>query len=169
MALPRKLKFMNLFQDGVGYKGEVTEVNLPKLAIKTEDYRAGGMLGDVAIDLGIEKLEMEVKFGGLMSEMKEFFGSPNIDGVALRYAGSYQRDDSGEVEAVEVVTRGRYTEIDGGSSKSGDDTEETYKAALTYYKLIVNGKDLIEIDLINDIYVVNGKDRLAEHRKAIGL
>ena len=169
MALPRKLKFMNLFQDGVGYKGEVTEVNLPKLAIKTEDYRAGGMLGDVAIDLGIEKLEMEVKFGGLMSEMKEFFGSPNIDGVALRYAGSYQREDTGEVEAVEVVTRGRYTEIDGGSSKSGDDTEETYKAALTYYKLIVNGKDLIEIDLINDIYVVNGKDRLAEHRKAIGL
>lgn len=169
MALPRKLKLMNLFQDGAGYKGEVTEVNLPKLAIKTEDYRSGGMLGDVAIDLGIEKLEMEVKFGGLMSEMKEFFGSPNIDGVALRYAGSYQRDDTGEVEAVEVVTRGRYTEIDGGSSKSGDDTEETYKAALTYYKLIVNGKDLIEIDLINDIYVVNGKDRLAEHRKAIGL
>ncbi|MFZ7158327.1 MULTISPECIES: phage major tail tube protein [Avibacterium] len=25
------------------------------------------------------------------------------------------------------------------------------------------------MDLINDLYVVNGKDRLAEHRKAIGL
>ncbi|MFU2048457.1 phage major tail tube protein [Avibacterium gallinarum] len=25
------------------------------------------------------------------------------------------------------------------------------------------------MDLINDIYMVNGKDRLAEHRKAIGL
>lgn len=169
MALPRKLKLMNLFQEGVGYKGEVTEITLPKLAIKTEDYRAGGMLGDVAIDLGIEKLEMEVKFGGLMVEMKEFFGSPNIDGVALRYAGSYQREDTGEVDAVEVVTRGRYTEIDGGNAKAGDDTEETYKTALTYYKLIVNGKELIEIDLINDIYMVNGKDRLAEHRKALGL
>lgn len=169
MALPRKLKLMNLFQDGVGYKGEVNEVTLPKLAIKSEDYRAGGMLGDVVIDLGIEKLEMEVKFGGFMTEMKAFFGSPNIDGVALRYAGSYQRDDTGEVDAVEIVARGRYTEIDDGNAKSGDDTESTYKVALTYYKLIVNGNELIEIDLLNTIYVVNGKDRLAEHRKAIGL
>lgn len=169
MALPRKLKLMNLFQDGVGYKGEVTEVILPKLAIKGEDYRAGGMIGDVFIDLGVQKLEMEVKFGGLMTEMIELFGMATIDGVALRYAGSYQREDSGEIESVEVVCRGRYAEIDNGTSKTGDDTTETYKAALTYYKLILGGKEIIEIDFINDIFMVNGKDRLAEHRKAIGL
>lgn len=169
MALPRKLKLMNVFQDGTSYLGQATELSLPKLAIKSEDYRAGGMIGDVVVDLGLEKLEAEVKFGGFMTEMRKFFGAAKIDAVPLRYAGSYQQDDTGEVQAVEVVMRGRYTEIDGGNSKVGDDTEETYKIALTYYKLTVDGQDLIEIDLINNVYIVNGVDLLAEHRKAIGL
>lgn len=169
MALPNKLKLMNVFQDGVSYLGQATEVTLPKLAIKAEDYRAGGMIGDVVVDLGLEKLEAEIKFGGFMDEMKKFFGAAKIDAVPLRFAGSYQRDDTGEVKAVEVVMRGRYTEIDGGNSKVGDDTEETYKAALTYYKLTVDGTELIEIDLINNVYKVNGEDRLEQHRKAIGL
>lgn len=169
MALPRKLKLMNVFQDGDNYLGQATEVTLPKIAIKGEDYRAGGMIGDVVIDLGLEKLEAEIKFGGFMVEMRQFFGAAKIDAVPLRYAGSYQRDDTGEVQSVEVVMRGRYTEIDGGNSKSGDDTEETYKAALTYYKLTVDGKELIEVDLLNTVYKVNGEDRLAEHRAAIGL
>lgn len=169
MALPNKLKLMNVFEDGISYLGQATEVALPKLAIKGEDYRAGGMLGDVVVDLGLEKLEAEFKFGGFMDAMKAKFGEAKIDGVLLRFSGAYQRDDSGEVKAVDVVMRGRYSEIDGGNSKVGDDTEETYKAALTYYKLTVDNKDLIEIDLINNVYIVNGNDRLKEHRAAIGL
>ncbi|MBC7201814.1 MAG: phage major tail tube protein, partial [Pseudomonas balearica] len=39
----------------------------------------------------------------------------------------------------------------------------------TYYKLSVDGNVEIEIDLLNFVFMVNGEDRLAEHRKAIGL
>ncbi|MDO9795034.1 phage major tail tube protein, partial [Glaesserella parasuis] len=38
-----------------------------------------------------------------------------------------------------------------------------------YYKLTVDGKELIEIDLINSVFKVDGKDRYAQHRAAIGL
>ncbi|MWL75639.1 phage tail protein, partial [Escherichia coli] len=31
------------------------------------------------------------------------------------------------------------------------------------------GKDVIEVDVINMVLMVDGVDRLAEHRKAIGL
>ena len=65
--------------------------------------------------------------------------------------------------------RGRFGEIDNGTNKSGDDTEQSYTVPLTYYKIIENGKDIIEIDLLNSIFVVNGVDRLAEHRSAIGI
>ena len=169
MALPRKLKLMNVFVDGTSYIGEATEVTLPKVTTKTEDYRAGGMVGDVAINMGLEKLEMDVKFGGMMIELRKLFGEPKIDGTMLRFAGAYQKDDTGEVDAIDVVVRGRFTEIDGGNAKAGDNTEDSFKAQLTYYKLEMAGEKIMEIDLINQVFEVNGEDRLKEHRAAIGL
>ncbi|MGR6981222.1 phage major tail tube protein [Testudinibacter sp. P27/CKL/0425] len=169
MALPRKLKQMNLFVDGVSYHGQATEVTVPKLAMKSEAYRAGGMLGEVDIDLGVEKLEIEHKYGGIIPEIFAQFGEAKIDGVLLRFAGSYQREDTGDIEPAEVVVRGRHVEIDPGNAKVGDDTEHTVKSSLTYYKLTINGTDLVEIDMVNMVYIVNGNDRMAEHRAAIGL
>ena len=164
MALPRKLKLMNFLADGNSYRGQVTEITQPKLAMKLEEYRAGGMFGPVKVNLGVEGLEAQFKMGGYMTE----FGG-KIDGTALRFAGAYQQDDTEEVVSIELVMRGRFSEIDNGTSKSGDDTEQSYTVPLTYYKIIENGKDLVEIDLINSVFIVGGVDRLAEHRAAIGI
>ncbi|CBW14529.1 phage major tail tube protein [Haemophilus pittmaniae HK 85] len=168
MALPRKLKLMNFLADGNSYRGQVTEITQPKLAMKLEEYRAGGMIGPVKVNLGVEGLEAQFKMGGYMTELIKEFGG-KIDGSALRFAGAYQQDDTEEVTAIELIMRGRFSEIDNGTSKSGDDTEQSYTVPLTYYKIIENGKDLVEIDLLNSIFIVGGTDRLAEHRSAIGI
>ena len=168
MALPRKLKHFNVFYNGEEFFGQATEITLPKLATKVEEYRGGGMPGPVDIDLGLEKLELEHSYGGLMYPIFKDFGIAKVDGAMLRFAGSYQRDDTGEVDAVEVVVRGRHQEIDNGNAKAGDDTEFKVKSSISYYKLAVNGTVLIEIDQVNFIYIVDGVDRLEAHRKAIG-
>lgn len=168
MALPRKLKNFNFSVDGTSYLGETTEVTQPKLALKLEAYRSGGMQGEVDVNQGIEKLELEFKMGGHEPNLIALFGGA-ISGNLFRLQGAYQRDDTDEVDAVEIVCRGRLSEIDEGSSKAGDDTEHSYKASLTYYKKVVNGKDIVEIDMLNQIFMVDGKDRLAEIRAAMGL
>ena len=168
MALPRKLKLMNFLADGNTYHGQVTEITQPKLALKLEEYRAGGMMGAVKVNLGVEPLEAQFKMGGYMVELLKQFGG-SISGTALRFAGAYQQDDTEEVTSIELEMRGRFGEIDNGTSKSGDDTEQSYIVPLTYYKIIENGKDIIEIDMINSVFIVDGKDRLAEHRAAVGL
>lgn len=168
MALPRKLKLMNLYIDGTSYVGQVTEVTQPKLAMKLEEYRAGGMIAPVDVNLGVEKMEAEFKMGGYMVELIRQFGGA-IDGVPLRFLGAYQQDDSEEVTSIELVMRGRFSEIDHGNSKVGDDTEQSFKVSLTYYKIIENNADVVEIDALNTKFVVNGVDKLAEHRSAIGL
>lgn len=168
MALPRKLKLMNLSVDGQGYIGQVTEVTQPKLAMKAEEYRAGGMIAPVDINLGLEKLEAEFKMGGYMADIIKKFSS-KIDGVMLRFNGAYQQDDTDEVSAVELVMRGRLSEIDLGNSKTGDDTEQTYKVPLTYYKITVDGAELVEVDALNVIFKVNGEDKLEAHRAALGI
>lgn len=169
MALPRKLKNFNVFHDGLNYMGQVDEVVLPKLTRKMEEYRAGGMNGPIKIDFGQEALEMETTFGGLMRKVLEQYGVTRHDGVMLRFAGAYKADDSDEVSAVEVVVRGRHSEIDFGTAKSGDETAFKVMTAVSYYKLTINGQDVIEIDLINMVEKVNGTDLLENIRRAIGL
>lgn len=171
MSLPRKLKNMNLFNEGTSLLGEIKTVTLPKLARKTEDYRGGGMNGTVKTDHGLsdDGLVLESTFGGLELLTLRQFGIAKVDGVYMRFAGAYQRDDSGVIDAVEVVVRGRHEEIDFGDQEPGEDTEHKVVSNLVYYKLTVNGKVEVEIDVLGFKEVIGGVDRLAEQRKAIGI
>lgn len=169
MALPNTLKNFNAFNDGKSFMGIVEEVKLPKLSRKMEDFRGGGMDGPVDIDVGQEKLEIEQVCGGFVIDAYKAYGITKASGVMIRFAGAYQRDDTGDVQAVEVVVRGRHKEIDGGDAKGGDKGKTTVKSSLTYYKLTVDGKDVIEIDLLSFLFKVDGTDMLEAQRKAIGL
>lgn len=171
MALPRKLKNMNLFNDGNSYLGVSRAVTLPPLARKMESYRGGGMNGPVKVDLGMsdDGIQLEWTLGGFDLTVLRQFGITTADGVLLRWAGAYQRDDTGEVDAVEIVVRGRHEEINQGDAEAGEDTEVSIVTTCSYYKQIVNGNVELEIDLLNMVEIVNGVDRLAAQRAAIGL
>ncbi|PKL94628.1 MAG: phage major tail tube protein [Gammaproteobacteria bacterium HGW-Gammaproteobacteria-8] len=170
MGLPRKLKNMNLFIDGRSYVGEAEEVTPPKLTRKTEAYRAAGMAGAAHIDLGLEDdaLKAEFTLGGHVGEVVKQMGRVGIDGVLLRFAGAFRRDDTGEYTAVELVMRGRITEIDRGTYKVGDNSQMKFSMHNVYYKEIENKQVLMEVDVLNNVHIVNGVDLLREERRAIG-
>ena len=170
MALPKKLKMMNLFNEGNSYLGQTGEVTLPKLGRKLEDWRGGGMNGNIKWDAGLadDMIEMSWKLGGIDPLVIRQFGATTVSAIGLRFAGSYQRDDTGEASAVEVVVRGRHEEIDFGNAKAGGDTEKSIKTIWTYYKLTIDGKVEIEIDIPGLVENVNGVDLLKKHRANIG-
>lgn len=171
MALPRKLKNMNLFNDGESYVGLAKSVTLPTLARKMESYRGGGMNGPVKVDLGMgdDGIQLEWTTGGLDAQVFRQYGITRADGVLLRFAGAYQRDDTGEVSAVEVVVRGRHEEISMGDAQSGEDTEQSITTTCSYYKLTIDNEVIAEIDILNMVEMIDGEDRLADQRAAIGL
>ncbi|MEY2883394.1 MAG: Major tail tube protein, partial [Pseudomonadota bacterium] len=142
MALPSKLKNLNIFENGLSFIGMATSVTPPKLTRKMEDYRGGGMNAPIKVDMGMEGLVLEFSCGGLMPDIFTSFGAPWHDATQLRFAGAYQRDDTGDVDAVEIIVSGRYSEIDMGDAKAGDDTEHKFKCELSYYELIINGRQL---------------------------
>lgn len=168
MGLPRKLKNFALFQDGVSFLGQIPELNLPKLTRKTEDYQDGGMAAPIKSDMGMEGMELEWTAGGFMRELFLQWGAVRHDAVLLRFVGALQRDDSEAVDALEVIVRGRHTELDPGTAKAASATAFKVKTALSYYRLELNGEVLIEIDAINMVETVGGVDRLAEVRAALG-
>lgn len=168
MGLARKLKNMNLSVNGGGMLGVVSEVQLPKLSVKTESSRYGGMLGEVDFNMGVDKLEMTYKAGGMTAGALKNFGAAKLGVDLLRWNGAYQDDSDGSVSAVEIITRGNHTEIDMGSAKPGEGGEQSNKVSLTYYKLTVDGVDLVEIDMISGLLITNGVDQTADIRNAIG-
>ena len=50
--IPQTLFNMNMFVDGISLQGDVPSLSLPKLTVKTEAYRAGGMDGEVDMEKG---------------------------------------------------------------------------------------------------------------------
>jgi len=169
MGLPRSLKYFATFVDGVNYVGDMPEVGLPKLTRKMEKYRSGGMSGEDQLDFGMEALEAELTAAAYMKDLFATWGERRVGGVMLRFAGSLESDDDESIEALEVILRGRFNEIDFGKAKAGDKTELKYKMAVAYYKLSLNGQVLIELEPRNMIEVINGVDRLAQTRAALGI
>lgn len=172
MALPRKLKHLNVFIDGQHWVGEAEDFTPAKLTRKFEAYRGGGMPGAVQVDMGYDDgaLDIEFTFGGYSDELVKRHGAESVSAVPLRFAGSFQRDDTGEVSSVEIICRGRFKELDRGTYKSGDDSTTKATLVCTYYKEVIDNATLCEVDIINMIDIgADGKDRMQAHRQAIGL
>ncbi|MFP3187034.1 MAG: phage major tail tube protein [Paraburkholderia sp.] len=169
MGMPRKLKGFNLFHNGTNFVGQTTEITLPKLSRKMEDYQGGGMSGPIQIDFGQEAIQMEWTCGGFMTEVIGQYGITKHDGVLLRFAGGYQSEDKTTYDAIEIVVKGRHKELDPGTAKAKEDTAFKVTTVASYYKLSVNGQDLIEMDFINMVEKINGVDLLSGLRTALGL
>lgn len=171
MGLPRKLKNMNMFLDGRSYVGEAEEFTPPKLSRKTEAYRGAGMAGAAHVDLGLDDDALKAEFvcGGYVVEVMKQLRLVNIDGVQVRFTGAFQRDDTGEVVPVEITLRGRHQEVDRGTYKVGDNSTTKVMTNCVYYKEVVSGQTVVEVDILNMIHIVDGVDLLKEQRRALQL
>jgi len=161
MAMPRKLKDMNLYSEGNSFRGIVTSVTLPKLVRKLEDYRGAGMDGTVKLDQGAEAMELEFTLGGPELSILRQFALPGIASTYLRFAGAWQDEGTGNVDTGEVTVRGRYEEMDLGEMKPGEGGEFKCKFQCAFFQFDWNGEELIYIDVLNGICRIGGVDRLA--------
>jgi len=168
IQLPRVLKNMNLFVDGRGYAGRVDEIELPKLTLKTEEHRAGGMDLPVEIDLGMEKLEAKLTISDYDPELFKLFGLLDLAETQITLRGAIQAQGE-SAQPVVVNLRGGWKEIEASTWKPGDKSTLTVMLTARYYKLTIGDEELVEIDAINLVRKVGGNDQMSAIRSAIGL
>lgn len=166
--IPEMLTNCVMFVDGVSFSGDVPSMTLPKLSVKTEEYRGGGMSGPVDLPTGLEKLEAAFTTNGVRKEALKFFGLADQTACNLVFRGSF-KGQKGTVKAVTLTLRGSLKEVDMGDWKPGDKAEIKHAVAVTYYKLEIDGRVMYEIDFANMVQVINGVDQLAAERTALGL
>ncbi|MGO4003743.1 phage major tail tube protein [Pseudomonas fluorescens] len=166
--IPEVLYNTNLFVDGISLQGDVPSLTLPKLTLKTDDYRAGGMDAAVEIDMGTEKLEASFTTNGVRREVLKFFGQADLTAFNASFRGAF-KGQKGAVKSVVATLRGGLKEVDPGEWKPGEKGEFKYAVAVTYYKLEIDGSVMFEIDPLNSIRVIDGTDQLAAVRAALGM
>ena len=164
----RRLVALGAILSGRGYAGKVAEFTLPKLTVKTEEYRAGGMDAPVELDMGMEKLECDFSLDSVDRGALRLWGLAEGSKPPLTFRGAVQ-DKDGTVRAVIVRTRGQIKEVDWGSWKPGEKATLKFMAAVDYYRLEIDGETIHEIDIENMVRTVNGTDQVAARRAALGL
>lgn len=144
-----------------GIAGEVT---LPDLEEMTETFEGAGILGE--IEVGTEgrfsKFEAEFPFQTLDREITEL--KMNSDkAISLRAAGEYINRETGKIEfaKIKVTLKGPRTSLSLGKFADNKPTQSTVKMKPFYIKVEVNDEVLVEVDKLNSVYKLNGKDQLS--------
>jgi len=162
------LKNFNVYIDGRGFAGVAEEVQLPTLELKSEDFRAGGMDGTIKIEMGQEALECNITLSGYDERTLALWGVGEGNLVPIVARGALESLD-GTVTPIVVNISGTIRSMEPDAWKSGEKSTLKLIVDIRAYKYSQNGQVIHDIDIINMVRIVNGKDRLANMRNALGI
>lgn len=160
----------NIYIDGNSLLGRAEEFKLPTVKFKMAEHKAVGMVGAIKLPSGFEALEGEIKWNSFYPDVWAKLLDPYTS-VQLQARGSLETYNSqgrqAQVPYVVFLTCSFY-EVPAGDFKQNDKAEFQSKFYATYIKQVVDGKDVLEVDAMANIYKVNGVDKLDLYRTNIG-
>lgn len=165
--LPRVLKGFSVSIDGRGYVGRSETVKLPDLAVKSEEFRGAGMDAPVDLDMGMEKLDIQITLAEYDPNVIKLFGLFSADTpIVLR--GAIQRQGEDAV-AVEIRAQGGVKNIGRDDWTQGNKGNMQIQVNCNRYIEKQAGETLVEIDILNSKRIIGGVDQLASMRAALGI
>lgn len=157
--------------DGVSYLGQVEEITLPEIAFMFAEHKALGLIGTPEYFSGIEKMETSIKWTAVYKEAFLKHARPN-GAVKLMVRSNVQRIEGGQTaDEFPLVTYLTCAPKNYplGSHKKSENVDLNGKWATYYIKQELDGDVLLEIDVENNIFNVNGTDYLATYRANLGI
>ena len=159
-----------VYEDATEYYG-MSEVTLPEISNLTEEISGAGMGGKVeAVILGaIEAMTTILNFRTVTKNAIKLH-EPREHKIDLRVAQQNKNTTKGvtEVGRVKHLLTLTPKKLNPGKVATASAAEVSGEYATTYFATYIDGKKMLEIDPLNYIYFVNGKDWLADVRKALG-
>jgi len=170
---PNVLNDANVYVDGKTWLGKA-EVTLPEVSHKVVDMQVMGVAGGMEVPLigHIDKLKGTIKFKSIDKEaLKVLFDSSYSPLLDIRAAIQKYNVTTGKMGYIPVkaTIKGFFYKTKLLGFKQGSDETSDVEFEAHYFKLEVDGEEILEIDKFNYIYRVNGKDLLAEVRAALGM
>lgn len=166
-----RLTNANIYVDGNSFLGRAEEITLPDIKHKMADHKGLGMVGTVELFSGIDKMECKIKWNSFYSEVMKKAANPT-QAVQLQCRGSVEEygaaGRTAERPVVCYVT-GMFKNVPAGNFKQHDNVELESMLTVTYVKVEYDGAAIYEIDVLANIYKVDGEDILANYRQNLGI
>lgn len=159
-----------VYEDGKEYIGE-SEVALPEISLITEEITGAGIAGKIeSVILGaVEAMTLTLNFRTVTKNAVSLH-EPRKHNIDLRVAQQQTDTTKGITEVVNVrhcfVIMPK--KLNPGKVASASAAEVSGEYAVSYYATYIKGEKVLEIDPLNYIYEVNGKDYLKDVRAALG-
>lgn len=170
IAFPEVVSKFNVYNDANRIVGTTGEISLVTLQAITSEVAGAGILGsyNTAVMGMFQSMSQDIPFRMID---KDFFGMLNTgeqSKLVLRSAVQQRNRQTGSAfgtEAMRIVFRGHPTGANPGTVKQGELMNASITLELTYILFEIGGVTMLELDKLNSIYKVNGKDLLADIRK----
>jgi Bacteriophage tail tube protein len=159
----------NIYLDGVSLLGRAEEVELAFPKAKMADHKGLGMFGTAEFPAGIDKLEAKVKWLSISTEV--------LSAISIFASHQFQIRASIDAYTSQGLTAqnpfiGLMTAQfkDGGPLSFKQHEQVDFPTTLVVYhcEYYVSGVQYLLYDVLNNQYVVNGVDQLAQFRANIG-
>lgn len=166
-GIPSKINMFNVYRDGRTLAGVSGEVALPDFEALSETISGPGILGEID-DPAIGHFgsqEMEIPFRTIIED--EFDMMVPGSEVNLTLRGSIQVTTTGggvDFVGMRVVVRGKCKSFTGGTVKQGGAMSSSVKLELTYIRIDIDNKPMVELDKVNSVFKIRGVDILAKAR-----
>lgn len=160
-----------VYEDATVFFG-MAEVALPDTSFIAEEIKGGGISGAFnGVFMGhVEAMSVTLNFRSVTSDVMRLIEPRNH---LIQLLASQQLWDSAAGEfretAVKHVLTGTVSKYSPGKAAPASSTETTVELAVTYFATFLDGVKQMEIDPINCICFINGKDWLATTRRNIGM
>ena len=162
--VPEKINEYNVYLDGVEMIGVVPDIDLPEIGMKASEVEGAGMLGvlDSPAIGQFESMEQEIKFNVLYSDAINMLNPLEAVNLTFRAAQQvYNKTGGYAFKGLRIVEQGRVKKFKPGKLKRAEGMDASITMELTYILVEVDGVVMLEIDKLNQKYVVNGTDMLA--------
>jgi len=165
-----KLINFNVYLDGSEYLG-VADAQLPSIEYLTETVKGAGIAGEIESPTIGSVGSMTVSLNWRTVDPSAIrLAAPKAHTLDLRGAIQVSKPGSGTIDSVGIkaTVKAIPKKMDTGKLEPGATMDTANEFECPYYKLVVDGKTMIEIDKYNNIFVIDGVDYLAKVRSQLG-
>ncbi|MGE5509924.1 MAG: phage major tail tube protein [Bacteroidota bacterium] len=163
------LRYYAVYLNGVGYMGEASEVKLPDLKMKSEEFRGGGMDMGVYVDLGMDPLQAEFKMFSYDPDVLARFGRYGLAQSTPLTFRAHLMGQGGQVATLKINMDVRLCEVTRDNWKAGSKTEVNYKCWVDFYEEFHNERRVLLFDPLNFHRTIDGVDMMSSARLSLGL
>lgn len=169
MIIPEVINNYNIYDDKarkmIGISGEV---ELPELEAITDTVEAAGILGEVEdpVTGQFASAKIKIPFSNLYEDIFNLMDTTNPPQLTLRGSMQVMNSATGGTDyvSVKIVVRGKATTSSLGKFVKGKKGEPEIELEILYLKVMIDNKTTLELDKLNSVFAVNGKDMLAKVR-----